>query len=80
MSDKYIDGIASVVKCFGYLVLGINRHPPIWLPLSEALLNFPTRLGIVINVNEFTLGTIHEMWRTTWGFPHEVFLGKNNNE
>jgi hypothetical protein len=49
------------------------------VPLLYVSLDVPTRSGVVIDTDNFTLGTIHKMWESAQGFHREVFLGKKRN-
>jgi hypothetical protein len=50
-----------VVECFELHAGGFMVNPLGWIHLLDALLNAPIGSGAIINVDEFPLGTIHEM-------------------
>jgi hypothetical protein len=47
--------------------------------MLNALLDFLIVLGILINVDEFTLGTIQKIWGMCVGVSLKVFIGKKVN-
>jgi hypothetical protein len=69
-------GLAQVVQCFELHAEDLGADHPSWIPFLPASLNVPTRSGIIINANRFTLGSICEMQGSGQGFRHKVFLGK----
>ena len=48
-----------MVECVELHVGGVRVDPLGWMPLLLASLDF-TNLGIIINTNRFTLGTIYK--------------------
>jgi hypothetical protein len=60
----YPSGLSQVFECFELHVGGLDIGPLDSLTLLIASLDVLARLGTIINVNGYNLGSIHEMWKS----------------
>jgi hypothetical protein len=74
------NGLAQVVECFKLHARGVGINILSWLPLLHASLDVPTKLGTVISIDGFALGTISKIQEVPKIFLARFSLGKEKKE